>query len=152
MDGAEQLMPPVIPSPDPIPFDIVEGLGSGENERSDWRPVPSTDEGNAAYRDRGELGDYATNGGRPWSPPSGVRYFTGYGGTEADLERGWAEPLITEDPAYQLESYKERSSQPRESDVTPGNVEAMPSDWEFRNRNRRSEGFLTRPRIPTERG
>jgi hypothetical protein len=131
---------------------IVVGVGGESEEESDYRPVPRSDRGNDGYRDRGQLGNYATNDGKPWPNPDGVRVFAGYGADDADLERGWCEPLITENPAYQLENYKERSSLPRESDVTPGNVEAEPDDFEFRMRNRRTEGFLTRPRIPTERG
>jgi hypothetical protein len=111
--------------------------------------VPASDRGET-YRDQGMLGSYST-GEKPFDNPPGVRMFTGYGGDMADLERGWCDPLITEHPAYQLANYKDRSSLPMESDVTPGNVEAMPDDMRFRDRNRRSEGFLTRPRIPTER-
>lgn len=125
--------------------------GSGGSETSDYRPVPSSDRGNDGYHDRGALGSYATNDGEPWPSPAGVERFTGYGATEADLVRGFCEPLITQNPAYQLENYKDRSSQPMESDVTPGNIEAMDDDWAFRNRNRKARGFLTRPRIPTER-
>jgi len=126
-------------------------LGGGEDvEKDDFRAVPRSDAGET-YRDRGALGGYSTNRGEPFDPPSDVRFFEGYAGDVADLERGYCVPRITEDPAYQLANYKDRSSEPRESDVTPGNVEAMPDDWEFRNRNRRSDGFLTRPRIPNER-
>lgn len=125
--------------------------GKGEN-RSDYRPVPASDSGNDGYHDRGALGFYQTNDGEPWPTPAGVKRFTGYGADEADLNRGWCEPTITQNPAYQLENYKDRSSQPMESDVTPGNIEAMEDDFAFRQRNRKSRGFLTRPRIPTERG
>lgn len=134
-----------------IPLDVVEDFGDKDEDRSDYRPVPSSDDGET-YRDRGMLGFYQTNGGKPYSSPSDVKRFTGYGATEADLERGWSNPLITEHPAYQLSNYKDRSSMPKESDVTPGNVEMMEDDWAFRDRNRKSRGFLTRPRIPTERG
>lgn len=142
MDRAEQLMGFV---------GVFVGPGESE-ERSDFQPVPRSDRGNDGYRDRGQLGGYATNNGEPFKNPADVRLFDGYGATDADLERGWSDPLITEHPAYALENYKDRSSLPRVSDVTPGNVETMPDDWSFRNRNRRTEGFLTRPRIPTERG
>lgn len=145
LDWAEQLMPRV-------PLDILIGLSSDSEHRSDYRPVPRSDEGDEGYRDQGMLGSFATNDGKPFRSPRDVRFDPGYGADRADLARGYCEPLITEHPAYQLSNYKDRSSQPRESDVTPGNVEAMPDDWEFRNRNRRSEGFLSRPRIPQERG
>lgn len=132
-----------------IPLDIIGDLGSKDEDRSDYRPVPDSDTGEA-YRDRGMLGFYHRE--EPWDTPAEVRFEAGFGATEADLKRGWCEPLITEHPAYQLANYKDRSSMPRESDVTPGNVEMMEDDWSFRNRNRKSRGFLTRPRIPTERG
>lgn len=125
--------------------------GKNGADMSDYRPVPSSDRGNDGYHDRGMLGSYATNDGEPWPSPAGVERFTGFGANEADLVRGFCEPGITQNPAYQLENYKDRSSQPMESDVTPGNIEAMEDDWNFRNRNRKSRGFLTRPRIPTER-
>lgn len=136
-----------------IPLEVVIDSGDGGNEnRSDYRAVPKTDRGNADYRDRGMLGFYQTNDGEPWAPPSDVEWYAGFGATEEDLKRGWKEPVITAGPEYQLESYKERSSRPRESDMNSGNVDALRQDFEFRNRNRESRGFLTRPRIPRERG
>jgi len=143
MDGAEQLM---------AVLGITLGLPVGQDEeRSDYRPVPRSDRGNAAYRDRGALGFYQSNDGEPFETPRDVRFFEGYGANEQVLERGWCEPLITEHPAYQMDNYQERSSLPRVSDVSKGDVEAMSDDYEFRNRNRRARGFLTRPRIPVER-
>lgn len=132
-----------------IPLDIINDLGAKDEDRSDYRPVPSSDTGET-YRDRGMLGFYHRE--EPWETPSEVRFFDGHGASMSDLKRGWSDPLITENPAYQLANYKDRSSQPMESDVTPGNVEMMEDDFAFRNRNRKSQGFLTRPRIPTERG
>ena len=134
------------------PIDVVEDSGTGNEVRSDYRPNPRTDRGNADYVDRGGLGFYQTNDGKPWAPPSDVTYMTGFGANMDDLKRGWKVPVITQNPAYQLHNYKDRSSDPKVSDVTPGNVEMTEAEWEFRNRNRRSQGFLTRPRIPTERG
>lgn len=125
--------------------------GSG-HPATDYHPVPDSDQGNDGYHDHGALGSFATNDGKPWGNPDGVERFTGFGATEADLVRGFCEPTITQNPAYQLENYKDRYSQPRVSDVTPGNIEARESDWSFRDRNRETKGFLTRPRIPTERG
>lgn len=131
-----------------IPLDVVLDGNAGEESRSDYRPVPASDTGET-YRDRGALGFYHRE--EPWETPREVRFEAGHGASMADLERGWSDPLITENPAYQLSNYKDRSSQPMESDVTPGNVEMMEDDWSFRERNRKSQGFLTRPRIPTER-
>ncbi len=144
MDGAEQLMAI-------IPLDILLDMSSSDEDRSDFRPVPRSDEGNDGYHDRGMLGTYSTNKGEPFQPPADVRFFAGYGADVSDLKRGWDVPLITENPAYDLSNYKDRSSLPRQPDVTPGNVEAMADDYEFRSRNRRTKGFLTRPRLPTER-
>jgi hypothetical protein len=41
-----------------IPFDVVEDFGAGKESRSDYRPVPASDDGEA-YRDRGMLGFYS---------------------------------------------------------------------------------------------
>ena len=132
--------------------DIALDLGTGEKRESDYRPVPKRDQRNETYEERGMFGGYATNDGKPWRNPSDVIMFTGYGGDRADLERGYCEPEITQDPAYDLSNYKDRSSQPKVSDLGPGDVMPEANDMRFRNRNRRSEGFLTRPRIPVERG
>ena len=135
----------------PIPLGILIGFGDGgEANESDYRPVPSSDTGET-YRDRGMFGFYESNRGEPFAPPSDVKFDAGYGGSEADLKRGYSEPLITNAPNYQLDSYKDRYSQPMVSDTTPGNVDAMRDDFEFHNRNRESKGFLSRPRIPRER-
>jgi hypothetical protein len=135
-----------------IPFSIAIGLGNmGESEQSDFRPVPASDCGDEAYTDRGLFGTY-TPDEAPFKAPADVKWDVGYGANEADLDRGYCEPLITQDPAYQLNNYKDRYSMPMESDNSLDNNEPMPSDIEFRNRERKSRGFLTRPRIPTERG
>ena len=129
---------------------LDDNTGNRGDDRSDYRAVPQSDSGNDSYDDRGMLGFYQTDA-QPFEDPPGVKHFTGYGADEADLKRGWRKPGITQNPAYQLSNYKDRSSSPKESDVTPGNLEVMQDDWEFRNRNRTARGFLTRPRIPTER-
>lgn len=118
--------------------------------RSGYRAVPASDKG-VGYSDKGMLGTYQTNDGEPWAPPVGVDYMPGYGADEADLKRGWVTADISENPAYDLQNYKERSSAPRVPDDEPGEANPMADDWAFRDRNRRAQGFLTRPRIPTER-
>lgn len=123
---------------------LVIRLAADSEERDDFRPVPASDRGNDGYHDRGSLGGYAPNDD-VYSTPSDVRFEAGYGAEISDLERGWCTPLITDDPAYDLANYKDRSTQP-END--PAGVE---SDFEFRLRNRKSKGFLTHPRLPTER-
>lgn len=126
-------------------------LGPIEPEdRNDFRDVPGTDKGNASYSDRGMLGSY-TPDSEPYGAPRGVRFAAGYGADMADLDRGYCRPGISEDPAYDKVNYSQRSSQPRVPDEDQGNAEVMGQDWEFRNRNARSRGFLTRPRLPTER-
>lgn len=122
---------------------------TGNEDMSDYRPVPASDCGNAAYTDQGELGSYRAPD-ECFDAPSGVRFFTGYGATEADLERGYQVPTIRDEPAYQLDNYKDRSTLPRLSDEDEGG-DAMNDDFAFRRRNERSRGFLTRPRVPTDR-
>jgi hypothetical protein len=121
----------------------------GDRDESGYRPVPESDKGNAGYRDRGGLGSY-TPSREPYRNPSDVKMFAGYGASEEDLQRGYCEPAIREDPAYDLDNYKDRSSQPMSSDIDEGG-DAMADDYAFRRLNERSRGFLTRPRIPTDR-
>lgn len=120
-------------------------------ERDDFRDVPLTDGGNRDYSDRGMLGNFQTDA-EPFPTPAGVRIFTGYGGDRADLERGYVEPVIREDPAYDKANYQDRWTQPREPNEDMGETDVMRQDFEFRGRNQRARGFLTRPRVPTERG
>lgn len=117
-----------------------------DTERSDYRPTPSGD-GEKPYGDQGQLGGY-----RPSDREDiNIRRFAGYGATEADLERGYNVPSVREDPAYDLPNYKLRSSIPRDPNEDDGNTDVMRRDWEFRERNQKSRGFLTRPRFATER-
>ncbi len=114
-------------------------------EGTDYRAVPASDNGRD-YSDRGMLGSY-----RSEYSEADVRRFTGFGADEADLKRGYAEVTIRDDPAYDLGNYKERWTAP----MLPGNdvnpATANEDDYDFRRRNERSKGFLTRPRLPTER-
>jgi hypothetical protein len=130
-------------------FDIP--LSEDGRNVDDFRNVPASDKGNDGYRDRGMLGNYAPSA-EPFPAPPDVRFFAGYGASEADIARGYCQPLVTEDPAYALQNYKQRSTQPRESNLNAGETDTMNDDWEFRRRNTKSRGFLTRPHIPTERG
>ena len=129
----------------PIPF-----AGPGEEVRSDFRDVPLSDTGDG-YSDRGALGSYAPREHEQWQAPGDVKYMAGFGASVEDLQRGYIEPTIREDPAYDKANYQERSSLPMEPDEDFNNTGVMDDDWEFRTRNRRSRGFLTRPYIPTER-
>jgi hypothetical protein len=122
---------------------------AGTENRSDYRPVPASDR-NSQYGDRGGFGTYQTNDGKPWGDPEGLKRFAGYGATEADLARGFIEPTIRNDPAYDGENYKDRSTVPMLSDLDEGG-DSMNDDYAFRRRNERARGFLTRPHIPTDR-
>lgn len=132
------------------PLPILKEIGDDE-ERSDFRNVPESDRGNFDYSDKGKFGSYATNSARPFLDPPNVRHFTGYGATERDLDLGYVVPGITEDAAYDKVNYQMRSTEPKHPDEQPGDTDSLQRDYEFRARNQRSRGFLTRPRIPTER-
>lgn len=127
----------------------ILGQTRDDAEVSDFRAVPASDEGNEDYRDRGMLGSFTQS--EPFRNPAEVRFATGYGADEADLERGYCAPDVGREPAYDKANYELRSTQPRTSSESFGNTDTMPDDWQFRSRNQRSRGFLTRPRIPTER-
>jgi hypothetical protein len=128
---------------------LPEGQPAGDEDREDYRPVPESD-ASPGYRDQGMLGSYRTSAKQYPNPP-GVKLFAGFGATEEDLERGFCEPRISDDPAYQLDDYKHRSSQPALSDIDEGGAAATSKDYAFRRKNERSRGFLTRPHIPTDR-
>lgn len=83
--------------------------------------------------------------------PKDVKVFTGFGADESDLVRGYLLSGVSEDPKYDKVNYSERYSQPRIPDEDQDNTEAMKNDFEFRQKEVRSRGFLTRPKIPTER-
>jgi hypothetical protein len=116
------------------------------------------DKGNKSYDDKGMLGSYCTRDSQ-FPNPAGVKTFTGYGADKADLERGFCKPTIRELPAYDKVNYADRSTEPRlpdEEDEDSGvagflGFGAMRQDFEFREKERRAKGFLTRPKIPTDR-
>jgi hypothetical protein len=132
-----------------VPFVTIYNGGKDE-EVSDYRDTPNSDQGDA-YRDQGQLGWY-TPSAEPFETPKDVRFEPGFGADESDLKRGWCDPRVTDDPAYQLENYKNRSTQPRISDSDEGARNPVQADFEFRNRNQKAKGFLTRPRLSTTRG
>lgn len=109
------------------------------------------DRDDGGYDGRGMLGSY-TPTSEPYPSPADVRRFTGFGADEATLERGYASVSIREDPAYDKDSYIDRWTMPRQPNQDMGETDVMRDDWEFRGRGQRSKGFLTRPRVPTERG
>lgn len=126
------------------------GGGDGEADSSDFRNTPSSDR-TGGYADRGKLGEYSPDQREPYRSPEGVRHFSGYGCDERDYERGHIVPGIREDPAYDKTAYQDRYTAPRVPDEDMGETNRMADDWKFRDRARKSRGFLTRPRIPTER-
>lgn len=96
------------------------------------------------------LGSYRTSE-TPFSNPEEIHVFEGFGANKADLERGWCEAEVKELPNYDKANYHDRWSQPMLPDEDQGNRMFMNQDMEFRMKERESKGFLTRPRIPTER-
>lgn len=123
----------------------------GENEEaSDYRPVPASDNGRN-YQDQGMLGSYAPSNREPWGAPEGLKFDSGFGADREDFERGFVEPRLSEHPAYDKSNYDMRSTIPRSPSEDFGNTDVMDRDLEFRRRNQNARGFLTRPRIPTER-
>lgn len=130
-------------------FPVTMSWGPNE-ETSDYRAVPASDRG-IGYTDRGQLGDWSPNGGQPYAPPDDIKYEAGFGASSAELRAGFCEVSARGNPAYDLENYKQRLSQPRDANVDQSANEFMESDWEFQNRQRKAKGFLTRPRIPIER-
>lgn len=130
-----------------VPFFMPE---ERDSERSDFRDVPRSDEGNRDYADRGMLGSY-TPTSEPYHTPRDVQLPTGYGATGEDIDRGFVRAVLREDPAYDLANYKDRLTRPRSPDEDDNAATAGPGDFEFRARHERSRGFLTRPRIPTDR-
>lgn len=148
MDRAEQLMKTLRANVDFIGQKPVFDR-TGDQDRSDFREVPASDRGNAGYTDRGGFGTYQTDA-EPFRDPADVKHFTGFGATEEDLQRGYQVPAIRDTPAYDLDNYKDRSSQPRLSDEDEGGA-ATDDDWAFRRKNERARGFLTRNHLPTDR-
>lgn len=102
------------------------------------------------YDPKGTLGSYQSSA-EPFPNPEGIRLFSGFGADDEDLERGFCEPGLAERPDYDKANYQLRSTVAKEPDEDFANTGVLPDDIEFRSRNIRSKGFLTRPRIPTER-
>lgn len=105
---------------------------------------------NPKYDTEAHLGTYRTDA-EQFSDPKDMVYFTGFGANAEDCERGFCEPNVKELPDYDKCNYAGRYTEPRKPDEDQNNTLSMPQDWEFRQKERVSKGFLTRPRIPTER-
>jgi hypothetical protein len=123
----------------------------GDQDQSDFRQVPKTDRGNAGYSDMGQRGSYAPHNRDQFADPEGLKRFAGYGADVAALSQGYVTCSPNEDPAYDKINYESRSTQPKNVNEDFENTDMMPTDYEFRGRNRKSRGFLTRPHLPTER-
>ncbi len=101
------------------------------------------------YDDSKTLGSYRTSARQSPNPKEMVK-FLGFGVSEKDYDRGFCDPKLNDLPEYDAQNYFDRWSQPKVDDQVEGGP-SMPVDWEFRQKDRTSKGFLTRPRIPTER-
>ena len=110
-----------------------------------------SDKGNSSYSDKGMLSSYRTSA-EQFPNPEDMVIFEGYGADAADLERGYCAPTIRELPEYDKDNYNNRWTVPSQPDEDSNNREALPYDYEFRMKELKSKGFLTRPRIPNERG
>lgn len=126
----------------------------GDEEQNSFRDTPETDQGNAGYADQGRLGSYAPSNREPFGDAPGVKREAGYGASRADLERGYCEVNLRELPNYDIGSYKDRWTRPRQkggSDIDDNPITSDAADYEFRRRYERSRGFFTRVKIPTDR-
>lgn len=103
------------------------------------------------YDDKGMLGSYRTSEVQ-FPNPGEVKTFPGFGADEADLELGFIRPEVSGLPNYDQANYYNRWTAPKLPDEDEGNRDSMIQDIEFRTKDIRSKGFLTRPRTPTERG
>jgi|SRR5581483_5475784 len=101
------------------------------------------------YDNNQTLGSYQTSITQ-FPNPKDVVVFEGFGANKDDLVRGYCRPAIVDNPRYDADNYKDRWTLPIASDLTEQGPE-IPSDVEFRTKDRYSKGFLVRPRIPTER-
>jgi hypothetical protein len=142
----------------------ILGIYEGDEEKGDFRDVPKSDHTahrrGESYQDDGQLGGWESNGGKQFDQPTSrfafaARDYHGavkpWGADREDMVRGHVVPKITERPQYQKNNYELRSTRPSKTNVDFGNTDTRDSDDEFRHRNHRAKGFLTRPRIPTER-
>lgn len=117
------------------------------NKSEDYRF--GLDGANPKYETGPTLGSYRTSE-TPFKNPEGIHVFEGFGANAEDLERGWCKFTVDEKPVYDLDNYKERWSEPAYSDLVEGGP-GLARDFAFRDNDRYSKGFLTRPRIPRER-
>jgi hypothetical protein len=105
---------------------------------------------NPKYDPKGTLKSYMGDPNQ-FPNPEGVKLYEGFGADASDLVRGYCDPGIAELPDYDKVNYQERWVEPSSPTEGPGDTMSLPEDYEFRMRERKSRGFLTRPRIPTER-
>ena len=102
------------------------------------------------YQEAGMLGSYRTSA-TPFPNPEGIHVFEGYGANESDLQKGFISPAISNNPAYDKSNYVDKWSKPMRPDDDFSDFGMVKADVEFREKDLESKGFLTRPRIPTER-
>lgn len=87
----------------------------------------------------------------PFPNAEGVKVFSGFGADDSDLRRGWVEPVIRQDPRYDLVNHKQKWTEFRISDEDSNGGEDLPNEFEFRMKDRETKGLFIRPHIPTER-
>ena len=78
-----------------------------------------------------------------------VKFFTGHGASEEELERGFIRPAIEEKPEHDAGNYRRWFSEPKGESYQPPMMGSYGPDKvrereEFKNRHRESKGFLSR--------
>lgn len=108
------------------------------------------------YDDLGYIGQFRSYEGQA-PKPEGIKFETGYGASEEDLQRGYCRPAIRDLPEYDRTNYLSRATVAKgegfdyPSLSMKGTPEKLKDKWEFQEEGRESKGFLTRPYSATER-
>lgn len=102
------------------------------------------------YDDKGRLGSYCTSATQ-FPNPEGMKVFSGYGASDADLERGFCKVAARELPDYDRANYVDRYSLPSEPDEDSDLGMSLPKDYEFRQKELHTKGMFMRQRYPRER-
>lgn len=102
------------------------------------------------YDDKGSLGSDRTDA-EPFRDPQGLKRFAGFGADEADLSAGFVRPEIRDLPEYDKRNYEDRCTTPPTNNSGLTDIFEPSPDYAFRQKDRETKGFFTRPRLPTER-
>lgn len=130
-------------------FESYQKRESAESEHPDDYRVGATGI-NDKYDALGTIGS-TYHDPEYYRSPSDVKYFAGFGADVEELDRGYLNIGTRELPNYDKANYNLRYTEPSMQDENFANTGVLPEDIEFRMKDRVSKGFLTRPRIPTER-